>query len=697
MPGPETVSPPPRRPLTPAEVLQLAGMFSARGQLAEAEAAYRRAMQALPDEAPPCTGLGLLLAKRGANEEALHWLRCACALDPQNAETHNNLGRLARACHLPEEALASFRAALALAPQQPEAHYNSAQAYAALGRRDEALKAWRAALTLAPTLAPAHFQLGLALQEAGDLPAARKHLHQAAPGHPAASAAYARLLAALDDNEAANTAYALALALAPEDAALHSDAGAARAAAGDFEHAIALFNRAIALEQNLAAAHNNLGNALAAQKRWAEAGAAYRQALALEPGFAEVHGNLGTAALELLRAEEALAHFDAALALAPDCAAYHHFRGRTLVFLGDLDAARAAHEQAMRLAPGHPEYFAGLAATQKLNADDPAFQALLDFAQDIAGKPVSAQISLHFALHRSLEHQGRHAEAFAHLLQGNALRRPLLPYDEARVLAYFSRIESVFSPALLSRAAPVPAVPDVPIFILGMPRSGSTLVEQILASHRDVFGAGELMYLAETAASLAAGGLPYPENALARSAAEFLSAGSTYRARLRALAPQARRITDKMPANFLHIGLLRLILPGARIIHTRRDPVDTCLSCFAQTFGEGQPFANELGELGRHYRAYERLLAHWRAILPEATMLEVDYETLVTDFEPQVRRILDYCELGWDPACLDFHTHKRPILTASASQVRQKLYTHAAGRARPYGALLQPLLDALKT
>ena len=695
MPSVSTAPPPPRRPLTPAEVLQLAGILQGQNKPGEAEAAYRRAVQLLPDEAQAHTGLGLLLAQRGATEEALALLRRARTLAPAAAETHNNLGRLARACHLPEEALASFQAALALAPRQPEAHYNCAQAFAALGRRDEAMAAWRAALALAPGLAPAHYQLGLALQEEGELQAARLHLQQAAPGHPAASAAYARLLAALDETEAANAAYAEALALAPEDAVLHSDAGGALAATGAFEQAITLFTRAIALQPGLAAAHNNLGNALSALERWPEAISAYRAALALEPDFAEVHGNLGTAALEQLQVREALAHFDAALAISPEAAAYHAFRGRALMLLGDLDAARAAYAQAVRLAPDRPEYYNGLATTQQLEADDPAFHALLGLAETIEDQALSARIALHFALHRSLEHQGRHEQAFAHLLQGNALRRPLIPYEEARTARYFARVESVFGPEVLRRAAPVPKVPDVPIFILGMPRSGSTLVEQILASHRQVFGGGELMYLAETATTLAPSGLAYPENVLARSDAELAAAGNAYRARLRALAPQAPRITDKMPSNFLHIGLLRLILPGARIIHTRRNPVDTCLSCFAQTFGEGQPFANELGELGRHYRAYDRLMAHWRGQLPPGTMLEVDYEAVVTDFKPQVRRILEFCGLDWDPACLDFHEHKRPVMTASAAQVRQKLYTHAAGRARPYGALLQPLLDAL--
>ena len=557
------------------------------------------------------------------------------------------------------------------------------------------MAAWRAAIALAPTLAPAHFQLGLALHDAGDMPAARHHLEQAAPNHAAAAAAYARLLAAQGEAEAASIAYTHALTLAPEDAALHSDAGAALATLGHQEQAIALFTRAIALQPGFAAAHNNLGTALAALKRWEDAAAAYRAALALEPDFSEARGNLGNVALELLLPAEALTHVDAALAANPQLAEYHHSRGRALLYLGDMPAARAALSEAARLAPDNPAYYATLAMSHRLDAHDPVFQALAGFAGNMQAYPEGARAHLHFAMHRSLEHQGRHEEAFAHLLQGNALRRQLVAYDEPNALKYLARLEATFPSELMQRAPPVPDVPDVAIFILGMPRSGSTLVEQILASHRDVFGAGELKYLAETAATLDPGGLSFPANVPARSAAEFLAAGATYRARLRALAPQAARITDKMPSNFMHVGLLRLMLPGARIIHTRRDPVDNCLSCFAQVFGDSLAYANDLGELGRHYRAYDRLMAHWRTLLPPGVMLEVQYEELVADFEPQVRRLLDFCGLDWDPACLDFHTHKRPVVTASATQVRQKLYTHAVGRARPYGDLLAPLLAAL--
>jgi tetratricopeptide (TPR) repeat protein len=685
----------PRRLLSPAELLQFAGLLRAQGKYAEAEAAYRRAAQLLPEDATAATGLGLLLGHRGAMPEALEHLRRACALAPENAETHNNLGRAARAAGLATEALTAFQAALALAPRQPEAHYNCAQALSALGRREDAMAAWRLAIALAPSLAPAHFQLGMALQDAGDLPAARDHLQQAALGHPPAHAPLARLLAALQEHEAANMAFAQALSLSPDDAVLHSDAGASQAAVGAHDQAIALFNRAIALQPSLAAAHNNLGSAFAAQERWPEAAAAFRTAVALEPDFPEARGNLCQALLELLEAEEALPHIDAALANDPLQAAFHNCRGRALVFLGDMQGAAAAHAEAVRLAPGEAQYYTGLALTHWLEADDPAFLKLCEFTEDSADQPHAGRVGLHFAMHRSLEHQGRHEEAFAHLAKGNALRRAFVEYDEVNALNFPKLLANVFTPELLRRAPPVPAGPDVPIFILGMPRSGSTLVEQILSSHRDVFGAGELKFLSDTAATLSPGGLRFPSNVPARSAAELAAAGDAYRARLRALAPHAPRITDKMPANFMQIGLIRLILPGARIIHTRRDPVDTCLSCFAQIFGPGLPYANDLGDIGRYYRAYERLMDHWRSVLPPGMMLDVDYEALIADFAPQVRRMLDFCGLDWDPACLDYHENKRPVLTASATQVRQKIYTRAAGRAKPYGALLAPLLEAL--
>lgn len=479
----------------------------------------------------------------------------------------------------------------------------------------------------------------------------------------------------------------------PHDAAIHNDCGTTLAALGQHDAAIRHFTMACEHDAGHAAAYSNLGISLVATHRYREAIASFRVAITVDPSMAEAHANLGSALLDLDHPDDALPHLDQALALDPTLAEAFNTRGHAFVTLGDLDAAQSDFAAAVALRPDRGDFYDGLAATRLLASDDPDFLAMQSLARDAEDKPGGGRIGLQFALHRAYEHQGRHAQSFQHLARGNAMRRSIIAYDEATTLASMQRIAEVFGPDMMSRAPVRPSAPGLPIFILGMPRSGSTLVEQILASHRDVHGTGELGLLNDAAGRLDA--MPYPQSALSCPSAAFAALGDAYLAQLRELAPGAVRATDKMPLNFRHVGLIRMALPAARVIHTRRDPADTCLSCFAQTFTKGLPFTNDLAELGRYYRAYAALMAHWRAVLPEPFMLDVTYEDLVADFEPQVRRILNFCGLDWDPACLAFHQHKRPVLTVSATQVRRPLYQNSVARARRYGSDLQPLLTAL--
>jgi hypothetical protein len=236
---------------------------------------------------------------------------------------------------------------------------------------------------------------------------------------------------------------------------------------------------------------------------------------------------------------------------------------------------------------------------------------------------------------------------------------------------------------------------DQPIFIVGMPRSGTTLMEQIVSAHPAVSAAGERYDLSTIACGLGDGALGFPDNAAAMNGEAFHAAGVAY---LQAIAQSGRaamRVTDKMPWNFKFLGLIAAALPQARIIHMVRDPVDTCLSCFSKYFPRNQEFSYDLGELGRYYRAYAGLMDHWRAVLPPGSMIEVRYEDLIADLETQVRRVLDHCGLPWAPSCLAFDKSARPVRTASAIQVRQPLYGTAADHWRPYRPLVRPLLDAL--
>ncbi len=238
----------------------------------------------------------------------------------------------------------------------------------------------------------------------------------------------------------------------------------------------------------------------------------------------------------------------------------------------------------------------------------------------------------------------------------------------------------------------------MPIFVTGFPRSGTTLVEQILASHPQIHGAGELGLLDQVAGSFRAAAAPdlgFPDYLPHLDAAESRALGDTYVERLGALAPGAPHITDKLLENYLNIGLIHLVLPRARIIHVRRDPLDVCVSCFAINFSTGLTYTSDLGELGRTYRRYLELMAHWRRLLPPGAMLEVQYEEVVGDLEGQARRLIEYCGLAWDPRCLEFHETRRMVRTASVNQVRQPLYNSSLQRWRRYERHLGPLIEAL--
>jgi tetratricopeptide (TPR) repeat protein len=401
--------------------------------------------------------------------------------------------------------------------------------------------------------------------------------------------------------------------------------------------------------------------------------------------------------LALNRPHEALAHYEAACAIKPEVARLHHALGIALQVLGRLGEAREAFERAVALAPGKADFHLPLAHSRPFTAKDPRLAALEELAQDVACLNEDEQIALHFALGKAYADLNEHQRAFSHLREGNALKRRRVSYDETRTLGVFDRIRATFSPALMQAKGGAGHPSQVPIFVVGMPRSGTTLIEQILASHSRVFGAGEREELSAALPDLKAApsAAVFPEVVAELSGQALHEFGSRYLARMTALAPTAERIVDKMPSNFGLLGLIHLALPGARFIHARRDPVDTCLSCFSILFVGHQPYTYELGELGRYYRTYARLMEHWRAALPPGLMLEVRYEDVVADLEGQARRIVAHCGLPWEEACLAFHRSQRPVQTASAVQVRQPLYATSVGRWRHYANELEPLLQAL--
>jgi tetratricopeptide (TPR) repeat protein len=525
------------------------------------------------------------------------------------------------------------------------------------------------------------------------LPVARRHNPQTASGW------YKRGLveAALGRPAEALGSYDRAIALGPDDAQTHNNRGGALRDLNRFAEALASYDRAIALKPDHADAHYNRANVLCDLRQLQQALASYDRAIVLRPGHVGAHNNRGNALRDLKRFDEALTSFNRAIALKPDLIAAYNNVGNMLGELGRLEAAREVLASAIERAPRAVSHYYYLSALKQFSAGDPHLAAMEQLARDMPALAEDERIRLHFALGKGYADLGERERSFHHLREGNTLKRRRIVYNEAETLQSMARIRAVFTDELM-RAGGDGHPTQVPVFIVGMPRSGSTLVEQILASHPAVFGAGELRDFGGCVAQLTdRSGAPahFPDGVQTLAAEQFHRLGADYLGRVRAFDATAQRITDKMPGNFNFVGLIHLALPNARIIHTRRDPIDVCLSCFSRLFASGHQYAYDLRELARYYRAYEAQMAHWRRVLPAGVMLEVQYEEVVADLEGQARRIVAHCGLEWDEACLAFHSTERAVRTFSNSQVRQPIYRDAIGRWQAYAEFLKPLLEEL--
>jgi tetratricopeptide (TPR) repeat protein len=581
------------------------------------------------------------------------------AIDPRHADSLHLLGMIAEQGGNHAAAVDLIGLAIAINPAAPAYYSNLGAILQAQGKLDQAAACCERALALKPDSAEVSSNLGNILQAQGKLDEAVRCQERALalqPDFPEACSNLGNARQAQGKLDEAVTWYERALAFKPDYADAHNNLGMALAALDRIDEAVAHYERALVLNPNHASAHNNLGNALASQDRMDEAASHYERALILNPDHAGAHNNFGNISKERGEFEDAMAHYGRAIAIRPDYAEAHFNRAEIQRFRpGDADLATLE----------------ALAASDDLSAGKSPY--------------------VHFALAKALEDIGDYARALEHLRQGNALKRRQIDYEEVAALKLFQRISTVFDRGIFDRFPGAGDPSSVPVFVVGMPRSGSTLIEQILASHPQIHAAGELRVLEKmTDAS------QFPECVPALDGAALRRLGQSYLARLPALADGQVRIVDKLSGNFLRIGLIRLILPNARIIHSMRDPIDTCVSCYSKLFTAGLYFSYDLAELGRYYRAYSELMAHWRSVLPPGAMLDVAYEDVVEDLEGQARRMIDYCGLAWDDRCISFHETNRPVKTASAVQVRQPLFRSSLQRWRRYEAGLAPLLDELR-
>jgi tetratricopeptide (TPR) repeat protein len=466
-----------------------------------------------------------------------------------------------------------------------------------------------------------------------------------------------------------------------------------------------------------------LGELAARIGRWHDAEHLLRRAVELAPGWTAAKANLALVVGRMGRPAEAMDLLDDILAAEPDDPGHWNLKAATLGRLGDFEQAIDLYEDVLARSPRQPRVLLsyghmlktigrqseGVAAYRKSIALKPtlgeawwslanlktvkfddADVAAMEAALSRSDLKEDDRLHLEFALGKAMHDAGKPDEAFDHYASGNAIRLKQQPYEAGRLSSTVDRCIETFTPAAFGERGGGCTAPD-PIFIVGMPRAGSTLVEQILASHSQVEGTSELPDIPALARKI--GG--YPKGALKLSETERRELGEEYLKR----AGVQRRTTrplfiDKLPNNWLFVPFIRLILPNAKIIDARRHPLGCCFSNFRQHFARGQPFTYSLEDVGRYYADYVRLMAHVDAVLPDYVH-RVIYERMVDDTEAEVRALLDHCELAFEPACLEFHKTERAVRTASSEQVRQPIYRDATEEWQPYDSHLDPLKAAL--
>jgi tetratricopeptide (TPR) repeat protein len=636
-----------------------------------------------------------LRAGRAATAE--RWLRALVARRPGEVNTLWLLGVALLDQGRLEESVGTLERVRQAAPDFASARVDLARAYRRAGRAGEAREEVRRVLERIPEHHRAWMAYGDALVDLGQYADARVAFERARltdPHRVRIEQATAALLA--DDRKGSEIIFRDILQQDASHVAALCGLAALSLAVDKPEDAERLLRHALTQCAHASRAWRGLGPALLALGRLEEALAAASHLAKIEPDNPETWITIAAVSGRLMRQEQALEAYEQAARLQPAEVRLRMSIGHVQKTLGRRAASEASYKAALAMDPGIAEAYWSLADLKNYafgDAEVAAMQRLL-VSDPREGKN---EAQLHFALGKAFEQRAQYPEAFAHYAKGNALRRREAPFDIENFERRSARIRAAFDAQFFAARGGRGDQSPAPIFIVGLPRSGSTLIEQILASHSRVEGTMELpniLNIVRELGDLSAGRDGYPESVRTLSAAQLDALGARYIKETTPLRSGRERFTDKLPNNFSHVGLIHAILPRATIIDARRHPMDSCFSTFKQHFAEGQTFSYDLEDLGRYYRCYLSVMDHWDAVLP-GKVLHLQYEDLVAAPEANIRRLLEHCGLAFEPACVNFHETSRPVRTASAEQVRQPLYSSGVGYWRHFGQQLEPLRRAL--
>jgi tetratricopeptide (TPR) repeat protein len=635
--------------------------------------------------------------RAGQAARAEGWLRALEAHSPGDVNCLALLGAALLDQDRIEESVALLERALAAAPDFAAARVDLARAYRRAVRPEAARTEVRRVLEKSPRHHRAWLAYGDALVDLGQYEDARIAFERARltePERQRVEEATAALVA--DDRKRAEELFRGILQRDASHVAALCGLAALSLAADVPQDAERLLRHALKQSAHVPLAYRGLGPALLALGRVEEAHAAARHLLKIEPQNPQTWVTLASVSVRFMRHEEALEAYQQAARFKPEELRIIMSIGHVQRTLGRRADSEASYKAVLAAEPANAEAYWSLADLKNYAFSDTELEAMQgQLAQGVGERAGGAQ--LYFALGKALEQRRRYAEAFAAYARGNATRRREAPFDIGSFEQRSARIRAFFSAEFFAAHSGGGDPSRAPIFIVGLPRSGSTLVEQILASHSQVDGTMELPNVLnfvreiEDSAEKRDG---YPEQVGALTATQLAALGSRYLAETLPLRRGRERFTDKLPNNFSHVGLIHAILPHATIIDVRRHPMDACFSTFKQHFASGQTFSYDLEDLGRYYRAYLALMDHWDRVLP-GKVLHVQYEELVRDPEANIRRLLEHCGLKFEPGCLSFHETQRAVRTPSAEQVRQPIYTSGVGYWRNFSQELEPLRHAL--
>ncbi len=614
-----------------AEALNnLGNVLIDRERYKEAVGAYRKALKLLPDHAMLLNNIGNALQLQGENEKAIAWLNKALAQDPDYADAYSNLGNALNSLKDLDKAIDAYRKATIIDPSNKEAFNGLANVLAQKNEIDEAIESYQKVIGIDAGHKEAYTGLGNAFTKLDKL-----------------------------------------------------------------DQAVSCYRNAIEIDSNHTAAYLGLGQVLQIQGKIDEAIISIRKALAKDPRNAEVHIELAYALGDQGNLDQAIALYRKAITLDPENGHAYRGLGTTLSDYGEIEQAENAFRTAFQLNPDLSEVFRNLAKNKKFSEYDDDMRTMEAFyVKDEISK--EQKMHLAFGLGKAYEDLKEYNKSIEFAIEANRLKWESIDYSIEKEVEVFANLKEIFTPDFFTERADLGNPDPTPIFVLGMIRSGTSLTEQIIASHPDVYGAGELTLLPRLASELCKTG---PDDKLldclpAVAATDLQNTAAEYISCIRQHSANARHISNKLPQNFVFVGLIKLLLPNAKIIHCKRNPLDNCLSIFKNFFARGQYYSFNMEALGQYYNLYADLMEHWETILP-GFVYHSQYEDLIASQETESRKLIEFCGLPWDEACLSFHKTRRKVKTASNAQVRQPIYKDSVKLADRYGDKLNPLKDAI--